>query len=102
MRTLTLLLAGLFFLSSCGGGDSKGDGGQAGGGEGGDKVIGITVMDLGNPFFVELTNAAKEEAEKHGYKAIVLDGDAETQKKQIDEFINDKVAAISVIKSLLN
>ena len=64
-----------------------------------DKVIGITVMDLGNPFFVELTNAAKEEAKKHGYDVIIFDGDAETQSKQIKDFI---IAAKSVWSDLMS
>jgi len=53
-------------------------------------------MDLGNPFFVELTNAAKEEAAKHGYDVIIYDGDAEEQSKQIKDFITQKVDAIII------
>ena len=38
-------------------------------------------MTKGNPFFVQLANAAKEEADKHGFQVEILSGDkkAETQ-----------------------
>ena len=59
------------------------------------KVIGISVMTMSNPFFVELANAAKEEAAKHGYDAIIYGGEeADKQAKQVRDFITQKVDAI--------
>lgn len=61
------------------------------------KLLGITVMTLGNPFFVELSNAAKEEAEKHGYQVVILSGDeADKQAKQVRDFISQKADAIII------
>ena len=61
------------------------------------KLLGITVMTLANPFFVELTDAAKEEAEKHGYEVVILSGDdADKQAKQMNDFISQNADAIIV------
>lgn len=38
-----------------------------------DKKIGIVLSTLNNPFFVTMKNGAEAEAEKLGYKLIVLD-----------------------------
>jgi len=61
------------------------------------KLLGITVMTLGNPFFVELANEAKAEAEKHGYEVVILSGDeADKQAKQVRDFISQKADAIII------
>ena len=61
------------------------------------KVIGITMMTLSNPFFVDLADAAKEEAAKHGYEVVIYSGDdAEKQAKQMKDMISQKVEAIIV------
>ncbi|MCM8526658.1 MAG: substrate-binding domain-containing protein [Lentisphaeraceae bacterium] len=61
------------------------------------KVIAISVMTMGNPFFVELAEAAKAEAAKHGYKTIIVGGEeADNQAKQIRDFITKKVDAIII------
>jgi ribose transport system substrate-binding protein len=61
-------------------------------------VIGYTTKDLSNPFFNIIGDTLKTEAAKHGYEVIVVDGGdrAETQDKQIDDFISRKVKAIVV------
>ena len=61
-------------------------------------VIGYTSKDLSNPFFNIIGDTLKTEAAKHGYKVVVVDGGdkAETQDKQIDDFITQKVKAIVV------
>ena len=61
-------------------------------------VIGYTTKDLSNPFFNIIGDTLKTEAAKHGYDVIVVDGGdrAETQDKQIDDFISRKVKAIVV------
>ena len=61
-------------------------------------VIGYTSKDLSNPFFNTIGDTLKTEAAKHGYKVVVVDGGdkAETQDKQIDDFISQNVKAIVV------
>lgn len=89
-----MLLACLGLLSSCGESDSASSNEPQ---QKNKKLLGITVMTLANPFFVELAEAAKAEAEKHGYEVIILSGDdAEKQAKQMKDFISQKVDAIIV------
>jgi ribose transport system substrate-binding protein len=59
-------------------------------------TIGISVLTLGNPFFNVIAEGVKEEAAKHGYDVVVVDGDRDVQKQanQIDDFITKGVAAI--------
>ena len=59
-------------------------------------VIGITCMDLGNPFFKLISDVMEEEAKKYGYTVLALgaDNNAATQNTQIDDFIAQKCAAI--------
>ena len=83
----------MFLLVGCGGSNdaAKGSASKP------KKLLGITVMTLGNPFFVELSNAAKEEAEKHGYEVVILSGDeADKQAKQVRDFITQKADAIII------
>ena len=67
-----MLVACLCFFTSCG---EKGASEKSEATNNNTKQLGITVMTLANPFFVELADAAKAEAEKHGYNVIVLSGD---------------------------
>jgi len=80
--------AASLLIASCGG-DSSADKETKG-------VIAYSAKDLSNPFFNIIGNTLKEEAAKHGYKVIVVDGadKAETQDRQIDDFITQKVKAI--------
>ena len=88
MKFLKTIAAALLALSLLAAGGCKKDA-KAG------KVIGISVMTMKNPFFVELADAAEEEAKKHGYTVIKLGGeDANNQAKQIRDFITKKVDAI--------
>lgn len=59
-------------------------------------VVGVSLLTLTNPFFKELGNAVKEEAEKHGYDVILVAGefDPAKQQNQINDFLVKKVAAI--------
>jgi ribose transport system substrate-binding protein len=59
-------------------------------------MIGVSLLTLTNPFFKDLGNAVKEEAEKNGYDAILVAGefDPAKQQNQISDFIVKKVAAI--------
>lgn len=90
MRTpsIVILVLAIIFATSCGDGggapaDSKG-------------VIGISIMTSENPFFVELADAARAEAEKNGYTVKIVSGEKmpETQARQVQDFITDGVAAI--------
>ena len=72
-----------FLLTSCGGDgqnvNSQGESESKG-------TIGVSVLTLGNPFFNVIAEGVKEEAAKHGYDVVVVDGDRDVQKQanQID------------------
>ena len=59
-------------------------------------TIGVSVLTLGNPFFNVIAEGVKEEAAKHGYDVVVVDGDRDVQKQanQIDDFLTKGVVAI--------
>jgi ribose transport system substrate-binding protein len=59
-------------------------------------VIGVSLLTLANPFFVDLGEAMKREAAKHGMDVQVVSGDfdAARQRNQVADFIVRKVAAI--------
>lgn len=59
-------------------------------------VIGVSLLTMANPFFIEMGNAIKNEAEKHGYEVIITAGefDPAKQQNQVSDFIVKKVAAI--------
>ena len=58
--------------------------------------IGMTCMDLTNPFFKLIANVMEEEAAKYGYALVALDGqtDAGTQNNQMSDFIAQDYDAI--------
>jgi ribose transport system substrate-binding protein len=58
--------------------------------------IGMTCMDLTNPFFKLIANLMEEEAAKHGYELVSLDGrtDPATQNNQLADFIAQDFDAI--------
>jgi ribose transport system substrate-binding protein len=53
-------------------------------------------MDLTNPFFKLIANVMQEEAGKHGYELVSLDGnnDAAKQNNQISDFVAQRYSAI--------
>lgn len=59
-------------------------------------TIGVSVLTLGNPFFSVIAENITEEAAKHGYEVIIVDGDRDVQKQanQIDDFLTQGVSAI--------
>ncbi|MDZ7359637.1 MAG: substrate-binding domain-containing protein [candidate division KSB1 bacterium] len=59
-------------------------------------VIGVSLLTLANPFFIEMGRAITEEANKHGYEVIITAGefDPARQQNQVSDFIVKKVAAI--------
>ena len=50
--------------------------------------IGVTCMDLTNPFYKQISNVMEEEAAKHGYEIVSLDGnnDPAKQNSQLSDF----------------
>lgn len=68
----------------------------ASGGGGRKKLIFIDVPPLSNPFFAAEAKLAKQEAQKLGYRTLVLNNnsDPNLQATQIDEAISDHAAAI--------
>jgi len=58
--------------------------------------IGLTCMDLTNPFFKLISNVITEEAAKHGYKVVALSGELDPAKQhsQISDFIAQECDAI--------
>ncbi len=63
---------------------------------GGKKLMVIDVPPLSNPFFAAEATLAKQEAQKLGYRTLVLNNnsDPNLQATQIDEAISDHAAAI--------
>ena len=89
---LAMPIIGLLF-TSCGG---DGQNVTSQGGLESKGTIGVSVLTLGNPFFNVIAEGVKEEAAKHGYDVVVVDGDRDVQKQanQIDDFLTKGVAAI--------
>lgn len=65
-------------------------------GKGPTKLIGISILTTANPFFVEISEAVKQEALKAGYELVSVSGeyDSNKQQNQVKDFIVQKVAAI--------
>jgi ribose transport system substrate-binding protein len=59
-------------------------------------VIGVSVLTLTNPFFKEIADTMIEEADKHGYRVLVVSGefDVYRQQNQVKDFIVQEVSAI--------
>jgi ribose transport system substrate-binding protein len=60
------------------------------------KRIGMTCMDLTNPFFKLICNVMQEKAAPHGYEVVCLDGsnDAAKQNNQMSDFVAQGYSAI--------
>lgn len=61
-----------------------------------ETIIGFSVIDMKNPYFITLENATQEALEKMGYKMIMKDPgtDPEEQAVQIKEMIEEGIDAI--------
>ena len=59
-------------------------------------VIGVSLLTLTNPFFLELGEAMKAEAAKHGMEVVLTAGefDVAKQRNQVNDFIVKRVSAI--------
>jgi ribose transport system substrate-binding protein len=62
------------------------------------KTIGLSVSTLNNPFFVTLTNGAKEEAKKLGVSLTVADAGNDTAKQtnDIEDLISKNIGVLIV------
>ena len=60
------------------------------------KVIGMTCMDLSNPFFKLIAEVMRQEADKYGYELVALSGDLDPAKQnnQVYDFIVQEYDAI--------
>ncbi len=88
---LTYFIATLFLITCC---SSNQDDAQIKGEIKG--KIGVTCMDLTNPFFKLIGNVMEKEAAKHGYDVVVLDGenDPAKQNSQLSDFVAQDYDAI--------
>ncbi len=59
-------------------------------------LIGVSLLTTTNPFFYEMGEAIRAEAEKNGYDVLITAGDLDIgkQKNQVSDFIVKDVAAI--------
>lgn len=86
LKILTLFLASAL-LAGCGGDDDSA------------KLkgrIGMTCMDLGNPFFRLIADEMEKAAATHGYELVALNGDNEpgVQNSQLNDFVAQGYDAI--------
>ncbi len=96
MRTLTQIIGSnlalliLAVLAGCSGGDETSPPAETKG------RIGVTCMDLTNPFFKLISNVMTEEAAKYGYEVVSLDGnnDEAKQNNQLNDFVAQEFDAI--------
>ncbi|EGQ26817.1 ribose ABC superfamily ATP binding cassette transporter, binding protein [Sporosarcina newyorkensis 2681] len=114
-----LLMVVVLVLAACSteqpGSKSSSDNGDAG--KDGDKEfkIGLSVSTLNNPFFVTLSEGAKEQAKESGAKLIVVDAqdDASKQASDVEDLIQqgvdlliinptDSEAVVSAVESANN
>lgn len=81
-----IFMMGLFFLS-CSSEDEPTQG-----------RIGVTCMDLTNPFFKLITNVMEAEAARYGYQVVALSGDIDPAKQnnQMTDFAAQKYSAVFV------
>jgi ribose transport system substrate-binding protein len=97
-----LVIVGMLVLAAgCGGDDSdSGDSGQSSQQSGGAKQfkLGVSMIDLSNPFFVSMREAGLKAAEDYGVEASFqsADGSLEKQIGVVENFIAQKVDAILI------
>lgn len=86
---MCILLTGtLFLFTGCGSSSSSGSGGK----------VGFSVSTLNNPFFVTLTDGAKEEAKTLGIDLTVVDAgdDSAKQTSDIEDLISKGIKVLIV------
>ena len=95
-----VLALGILGLSACGGADAANNGASSGenGSASGGKNLVLLVSTLSNPFFVDLSDGAKAEAEAKGYTLEISDAqdDSATQANQAQNAISKGVSAVII------
>lgn len=94
MKNATWLLSMvLLLMMGCGGGEADTQADR--------PVIGVSLLTLSNPFFIELGDALRDQAESEGYDVVIVssDFDVNKQKNQVSDFIVRNVAAIVLTPS---
>lgn len=92
LRSAALVAAlalGAVSLSACGGGDGAD-------GDGGKKVIGVSVADQKSLFYVAEVAGIKDEAAKQGYevKIVSANNDSSAQVKQVNDLLTQQIGAL--------
>jgi ribose transport system substrate-binding protein len=100
-RLVASLAIVALLIAAVGCGDSDDDsGGQASNASGGEKQfkLGVSMIDLSNPFFVSMRKAGLKAAEDYGVEASFqsADGSLEKQIGIVENFIAQKVDAILI------
>ena len=95
-----LVIVGLLLAAAGCGSDDSDDGGQASQKSGGAKgfKLGVSMIDLSNPFFVSMRKAGLKAAEDYGVEASFqsADGSLEKQIGVVENFIAQKVDAVLI------
>lgn len=95
-----LVIVGLLLVGGgCGGGDSEDSTQSTGSSSGGKQFkLGVSMIDLSNPFFVSMREAGLKAAEDYGVEASFqsADGSLEKQIGVVENFIAQKVDAILI------
>ncbi len=62
------------------------------------KIVGLVVLDTGNPFFTELARGAEEALERRGYSVVLCnsDGSAKRQERHLQFLDEQRVAGILI------
>jgi ribose transport system substrate-binding protein len=96
MTMVPFMIFLLLMMAACNNGGSSSAGTTESNSKGKKIKIGLTVGTLSNPFFVSMSNGAKEAAKKLGGDAIVVSADYDLAKQtaQIEDFITKKVDMI--------
>jgi len=97
MTPYALVVAAAVLASSCSQSPQNSTSAQHGVAEPETKgKIGMTCMDLTNPFFKLIANVMQEEARRYGYEIVALSGelDPAKQNSQMSDFVAQRYDAI--------
>ncbi|MBV8639663.1 MAG: substrate-binding domain-containing protein [Candidatus Eremiobacteraeota bacterium] len=84
-------------LAACSGNSSNSSSSSSPGPAGSaSKTIGVSIQDREAQFYQQMENGMQSEANKYGYKLIVVDANRDNakQQSQVEDFISNKVDAI--------
>lgn len=101
-KLLGMLLAGavlVSMLAACGtGSEAQTNDGASGEEDSGKKVIGLSISDMNNAYFVGMERGFREAAEAAGYELIVTNANSQLSKQisDIEDLINQQVDMIMI------